>query len=104
MAAEESPEARDIYWFNTGITQKERRRRRYVVETFLLLLYVFYVVPVTLLYLLLSADSIQSYAAWIARLYTTVSVVYVCMCVCFVRLFFSKAVTGCVLFVHYNIV
>lgn len=72
MAAEESPEARDIYWFNTGITQKERRRRRYVVESFLLLLYVFYVVPVALLYTLLSADSITSYAQWIEDLYNEV--------------------------------
>lgn len=72
MAAEESPEPRDIYWFNTGITQKARRRRRNLVVTFLFLLYVFYVVPVALLYTLLSADSIISYAKWIELLYNKV--------------------------------
>ncbi|CAN0286874.1 unnamed protein product, partial [Ectocarpus sp. 8 AP-2014] len=69
MAAEESPEARDIYWFNTRVTQNQRNRRRVLVEVFLGLLYVFYVVPVTLLYLLLSEDSVTSYADWVADLY-----------------------------------
>ncbi|CAN0143612.1 unnamed protein product, partial [Ectocarpus fasciculatus] len=69
MAAEESPEARDIYWFNTRVTQNQRNRRRILVEVFLGLLYVFYVVPVTLLYLLLSEDSVTSYADWVADLY-----------------------------------
>ncbi|CAM9678070.1 unnamed protein product [Ectocarpus sp. 4 AP-2014] len=69
MAAEESPEARDIYWFNTRVTQNQRNRRRILVEVFLGLLYVFYVVPVTLLYLLLSEDSVTSYADWVAELY-----------------------------------
>ena len=73
MAAEESPEPRDIYWFNTRVTQTERKKRRILVEAFLFLLYVFYVVPVTLLYLLLSADSVTSYAQWIADLYASVS-------------------------------
>ncbi|CBN77492.1 conserved unknown protein [Ectocarpus siliculosus] len=69
MAAEESPEARDIYWFNTRVTQNQRNRRRVLVEVFLGLLYVFYVVPVTLLYLLLSEDSVTTYADWVADLY-----------------------------------
>eukprot|EP00752_Nemacystus_decipiens_P015850 g14160.t1 len=69
MAAEESPEPRDIYWFNTRVTQMERKRRRIFVEGFLLVLYVFYVIPVTLLYLLLSEDSVTSYASWIKNLY-----------------------------------
>lgn len=73
MAAEESPEPRDIYWFNTRVTQMERKRRRIVVEAFLLVLYVFYVIPVTLLYLLLSEDSVTSYATWIKNLYDDVS-------------------------------
>lgn len=73
MAAEESPEPRDIYWFNTGITRKERGRRRILVEAFLFLLYISYVIPVTLLYLLLSPDSIMSYAGWIKTLYNNVS-------------------------------
>lgn len=72
MAAEESPEPRDIYWFNTGISKKSRNRRRYLVEAFLLLLYVFYVIPVTLLYLVLSVDAVTSYATWIAELYLEV--------------------------------
>ena len=75
MAAEESPEPRDIYWFNTRVTQMERKRRRVLVEGFLLVLYVFYVIPVTLLYLLLSEDSVTSYADWIRNLYNDVSVV-----------------------------
>lgn len=75
MAAEESPEPRDIYWFNTRVTQIERKRRRILVEGFLLVLYVFYVIPVTLLYLLLSEDSVTSYAGWIQDLYNDVSVV-----------------------------
>ncbi|CAN0134048.1 unnamed protein product, partial [Hapterophycus canaliculatus] len=62
------------YWFNTRVTQVQRKRRRILVESFLLLLYVFYVVPVTLLYLLLSEDSITSYANWIADLYDDSSV------------------------------
>ncbi|CAM9575546.1 unnamed protein product [Pylaiella littoralis] len=70
MAAEESPEPRDIYWFNTRVTHNERKRRRILVEGFLCILYVFYVVPVTLLYLLLSEDSITSYADWIKDLYS----------------------------------
>ncbi|CAM9535056.1 unnamed protein product [Scytosiphon promiscuus] len=74
MAAQESPEPRDIYWFNTRVTQVQRKRRRILVEAFLLLLYVFYVVPVTLLYLLLSEDSVTSYADWIADLYDNSSV------------------------------
>ncbi|CAN0552052.1 unnamed protein product, partial [Ectocarpus sp. 8 AP-2014] len=74
MAAEESPEARDIYWFNTRVTQNQRNWRRVLVEVFLGLLYVFYVVPVTLLYLLLSEDSVTSYADWVADLYDNVSV------------------------------
>ncbi len=74
MAAEESPEPRDIYWFNTRVTQKERNRRRIFVEGFLLILYVFYVIPVTLLYLLLSEESIVSYAGWIQDWYNDVSV------------------------------
>lgn len=73
MAAQESPEPRDIYWFNTRVTQVQRNRRRILVESFLGLLYVFYVVPVTLLYLLLSEDSVTSYADWIADLYDDVS-------------------------------
>lgn len=73
MAAEESPEPRDIYWFNTRVTQTQRKRRRVLVEAFLFVLYVFYVVPVTLLYLLLSADSVTSYADWIADWYANVS-------------------------------
>lgn len=72
MAAEESPEPRDIYWFNTRVTQMERKRRRVFVEGFLLVLYVFYVIPVTLLYLLLSEDSVTSYADWIQDLYNDV--------------------------------
>lgn len=72
MAAEESPESRDIYWFNTRVTHNERKRRRILVEAFLCILYVFYVVPVTLLYLLLSEDSITSYADWIQDLYDEV--------------------------------
>lgn len=74
MAAEESPEPRDIYWNNTRVTRKERNRRRIFVEGFLLLLYVFYVIPVTLLYLLLSEESIVSYAGWIQDWYNSVSV------------------------------
>lgn len=73
MAAEESPEPRDIYWFNTRVTQAERKRRHIIVEIFLFLLYGFYVVPVTLLYLLLSADSVTSYASWIKYWYENVS-------------------------------
>ena len=73
MAAQESPEPRDIYWFNTRVTQNARKRRRILVESFLALLYVFYVVPVTLLYLLLSVDSLTSYAGWIEYLYENVS-------------------------------
>lgn len=95
MAAEESPEPRDIYWFNTRVTQKERKRRRILVESFLFLLYVFYVVPVTLLYLLLSSDSITSYARWIKHLYETVKLTISGLCLVDVEL--SVFVFFCVL-------
>ncbi|CAM9922196.1 unnamed protein product [Discosporangium mesarthrocarpum] len=74
MSAEESPEARDIYWINTGTTKKQRSRRRVVVEVFLLSLYCLWVVPTSILYLVLSVDSITSRVAWIAELYATNSV------------------------------
>ncbi|CAM9401811.1 unnamed protein product, partial [Choristocarpus tenellus] len=69
MSGEEAPEARDIYWFNTGISKQARKHYRVAVEAFLLLLYVFWVVPATLLYLILSVDSLTARWSWVADLY-----------------------------------
>ncbi|CAN0212189.1 unnamed protein product, partial [Phaeothamnion confervicola] len=51
LKAVEACEPRDVYWNNTYVTKRTRLLRRLFVDAFLALLYVFYIVPVTLIYL-----------------------------------------------------
>lgn len=57
-------------------------------------LYVFYVIPVTLLYLVLSADAVTSYATWISKLYRHVSLVLSCVFVFYRPLVISPIIRG----------
>ncbi|CAM9573048.1 unnamed protein product, partial [Phaeothamnion confervicola] len=68
LKAVEAPEPRDVYWGNTYVTKRARMARRIFVETFLAALYIFWVVPVTLFYLLFSEDALESASPLIAKL------------------------------------
>lgn len=60
-----APEPRDVYWFNAYVARSTRRKRRIVVDTFLALLYLFWVVPVTLLYLTFSRENLIAGSSWL---------------------------------------
>ncbi|KAJ8599002.1 hypothetical protein CTAYLR_007663 [Chrysophaeum taylorii] len=60
MYAEMAPEPRDIFWGNIHVTVKQRATRRVIANTLVALLLVFYIVPVTLVSLVLSEQAIKA--------------------------------------------
>ncbi|CAM9788024.1 unnamed protein product [Chrysoparadoxa australica] len=65
LVSKEAPEPRDIYWHNAYVSPVVRARRRIFVDGFLSVLYVFWVIPVTLLYLTFSREALANKYDWI---------------------------------------
>jgi calcium permeable stress-gated cation channel len=66
LQSREAPEPRDLYWFNVHISRQTRAKRRVIVDAFLCLLYVFWVIPVTALFLVFSQKALSARYSWIA--------------------------------------
>ncbi|KAJ1450508.1 hypothetical protein M885DRAFT_532295 [Pelagophyceae sp. CCMP2097] len=68
MIATMAPEPRDVCWRNMHLPQKERQTRRFLVGSLVFLLLVFYIVPVTLISLVLSESALKARSPAIAAL------------------------------------
>lgn len=59
MHAQMAPEPRDIFWPNVHVSSKRRTTRRVIANAIVALLLIFYIVPVTLISLVLSDQAIK---------------------------------------------
>mmetsp|Transcript_3109 Transcript_3109/g.5787 ORF Transcript_3109/g.5787 Transcript_3109/m.5787 type:complete len:1064 (-) Transcript_3109:263-3454(-) len=68
MEVKTAPEPRDILWENIYVSKGARRTRGYIGDTIVILLISFYVVPVTLISLLVSESALVSISPRLAQL------------------------------------
>lgn len=60
MRAQMAPEPRDIIWSNVHVSSKQRRVRKVIADAIVALLLIFYIVPVTLISLVLSEQALTA--------------------------------------------
>lgn len=63
-----APEPRDLIWSSAHLSQGKVRRRKIIVKLLLILLCLFWVIPVTLVAMLLSPESLRGSIPWVGDL------------------------------------